>query len=47
MIARIPMRRTGSPQDLDAPFRMLALAESSYMTGTIITIDGGHSSNAL
>lgn len=47
MIARIPMRRIGSLQDLDAPFRMLALAESSYMTGTIITIDGGHSSNAL
>jgi NAD(P)-dependent dehydrogenase (short-subunit alcohol dehydrogenase family) len=47
LVKRIPMRRIGSLQDLDAPFKLLALAESRYMTGTIITIDGGHSSNAL
>jgi NAD(P)-dependent dehydrogenase (short-subunit alcohol dehydrogenase family) len=47
MIKRIPMRRVGQLADLDAPFRLLALGQSSFMTGSIITVDGGHSINAL
>jgi NAD(P)-dependent dehydrogenase (short-subunit alcohol dehydrogenase family) len=47
MIKRIPMRRIGSLADLDAPFRLLALGQSRYMTGTVITVDGGHSTNSL
>ncbi len=47
LIKRVPMRRIGQLQDLDAPFRVLAHGASRYMTGTIITIDGGHSINSL
>jgi len=47
LIKRIPMRRIGQLDELDAPFRLLALAQSRYITGTVITVDGGHSSNSL
>jgi NAD(P)-dependent dehydrogenase (short-subunit alcohol dehydrogenase family) len=47
LIKRVPMRRIGQLQDLDAPFRLLAHGASRYMTGTIITVDGGHSINSL
>ncbi len=47
LIKRVPMRRIGQLQDLDAPFRLLAHGASRYMTGTIITVDGGHSTNSL
>lgn len=38
-----PMRRLGDPKDIDGAALMLASDASSYITGTIITIDGGHS----
>jgi NAD(P)-dependent dehydrogenase (short-subunit alcohol dehydrogenase family) len=41
------MRRVGQLQDLDAPFRLLALGQSRYLTGAVLTVDGGHSVNAL
>ncbi|MGL4637110.1 MAG: SDR family NAD(P)-dependent oxidoreductase [Beijerinckiaceae bacterium] len=47
LIKRIPMRRVGQLQELDAPFRLLAHGASRYLTGTILTVDGGHSINAL
>jgi NAD(P)-dependent dehydrogenase (short-subunit alcohol dehydrogenase family) len=47
LIKRVPMRRIGRLQDLDAPFRLLAHGASSYLTGAILTIDGGHSINSL
>jgi NAD(P)-dependent dehydrogenase (short-subunit alcohol dehydrogenase family) len=47
LIKRIPMRRVGTLADLDAPFRMLASGASRYMTGAVITVDGGHSNNGL
>ncbi|MGL4240645.1 MAG: SDR family NAD(P)-dependent oxidoreductase [Beijerinckiaceae bacterium] len=47
MIRRIPMRRIGRLADLDAPFRLLALGQSRYMTGALLTVDGGHSVSAL
>ncbi|PWL17196.1 2-deoxy-D-gluconate 3-dehydrogenase [Falsochrobactrum shanghaiense] len=37
-----PMRRLGEMQDLDGAILMLASDASRYMTGTVITIDGGH-----
>ncbi|MGH6763534.1 MAG: SDR family NAD(P)-dependent oxidoreductase [Phyllobacterium sp.] len=40
---RNPMRRLGDPQDIDGAVLMLASDASRYMTGTVITIDGGHS----
>ncbi|MEM1046926.1 MAG: glucose 1-dehydrogenase [Pseudomonadota bacterium] len=42
MMKRIPMRRLGRLEDLDAPFLLLAGDGSAFMTGTILTVDGGH-----
>jgi NAD(P)-dependent dehydrogenase (short-subunit alcohol dehydrogenase family) len=47
LMKRIPMRRVGTLDELDAPFRLLAQGASRYLTGTILTVDGGHSINAL
>lgn len=38
-----PMRRLGDARDLDGAVLMLASDASRYMTGAIVTIDGGHS----
>lgn len=38
----IPMRRFGEFNDLDGPLLLLASDASSYMTGSIIVVDGGH-----
>jgi len=43
MIKRIPARRFGRLEDLDGPLLLLASEASGYMTGTVITIDGGQS----
>lgn len=42
MIKRIPQRRLGKPEDLDGVLLLLAGPGSRYMTGTVITVDGGH-----
>lgn len=47
IVGRIPMRRIGALADLDAPFRLLAHGASRYLTGAILTVDGGHSVNSL
>lgn len=38
---RIPQRRLGDPQELDGAILLLASGASSYMTGSVITVDGG------
>ena len=38
----IPMRRFGEFEDLDGPILLLASDASSYMTGSVLTVDGGH-----
>jgi 2-dehydro-3-deoxy-D-gluconate 5-dehydrogenase len=38
-----PMRRLGEEGDLDGAVLLLASDASRYMTGTVITVDGGHS----
>lgn len=47
MIRRVPMRRLGRPEDLDGAFLLLASDASAWMTGTCITVDGGHLVSAL
>jgi NAD(P)-dependent dehydrogenase (short-subunit alcohol dehydrogenase family) len=39
---RIAMRRYGELRDLDGPLLLLASDASRFMTGSIITVDGGH-----
>ena len=47
MIKRIPQRRLGALQDLDAPLLLLSSEASSYMTGAVIVVDGGHTVSTL
>jgi NAD(P)-dependent dehydrogenase (short-subunit alcohol dehydrogenase family) len=46
-LARIPPRRLGELHELDGPFLLLASDQSSFMTGQIIHIDGGHTLSPL
>lgn len=41
LLRRIPQRRTGELDDLDGPIQLLATDLSRYMTGSVITVDGG------
>jgi NAD(P)-dependent dehydrogenase (short-subunit alcohol dehydrogenase family) len=41
MLNRIPQRRLGNPEELDGVLLLLASNASSYMTGSIVTVDGG------
>jgi NAD(P)-dependent dehydrogenase (short-subunit alcohol dehydrogenase family) len=47
MIKRIPMRRLGRPEELDGALLLLATDASSWMTGAVIAVDGGHLNSAL
>ena len=41
MISRVPIKRVGKLSDLDGPLLLLASDAGGYMTGSIITVDGG------
>ena len=47
LVKRVPMRRFATPADLDGPLLLLASAAGGYMTGSVITVDGGMSLSAL
>jgi NAD(P)-dependent dehydrogenase (short-subunit alcohol dehydrogenase family) len=47
LVARIPQRRLGQLEDLDAPLLLLLGEGSRYMTGSVITVDGGHLVSSL
>ena len=45
MIKRIPFRRTGALEELSGPLLMLCSDAGSYVSGTVISVDGGHAVN--
>lgn len=42
MVKRIPMRRLGELHELTGPLILLASDASTFMTGSVIEVDGGH-----
>jgi len=42
LIRRIPQRRTGELDELNGPLLLLASDAGSLMTGSAVTVDGGH-----
>lgn len=47
LIDRIPQRRIGQPEHLDGALLLLASEAGEFMTGSIITVDGGHTVSSL
>ena len=47
MRKRVPMRRFGQYKELDGALLLLASDAGSYMTGTTIVVDGGHTVMSL
>jgi len=47
MIRRIPQRRVGRPEDLDAPLLLLCSEGGAYITGAVLAVDGGHLVSSL
>lgn len=40
--SRIPQQRFGQPEDLDGPLLLLCSPAGAFMTGSVVTADGGH-----
>jgi len=47
LISRIPLRRLGQTGDLDGALLFLASPASAYVTGAVISVDGGHGVAAI
>ena len=47
LAARVPLRRVGQPSDLDGALLFLASPASAYVTGAVISVDGGHGIAAI
>ena len=47
LIERIPQRRIGQPEHLDGALLLLASEAGAFMTGSVITVDGGHTVSSL
>lgn len=47
MIKRMPFRRLGNLPELDGPLLLLASDASSYMSGSVLVVDGAHTQNSL
>jgi NAD(P)-dependent dehydrogenase (short-subunit alcohol dehydrogenase family) len=45
--SKVPMRRLGQLEELDGPLLLLASDAGSFITGTVINVDGGHLNNSL
>jgi NAD(P)-dependent dehydrogenase (short-subunit alcohol dehydrogenase family) len=47
LISRIPLKRLGQSEDLDGALLFLASPASAYVTGAVISVDGGHGVAAI
>jgi NAD(P)-dependent dehydrogenase (short-subunit alcohol dehydrogenase family) len=47
LIARIPLKRIAQAPDLDGALLFLASPASAYVTGAVISVDGGHAVAAI
>jgi NAD(P)-dependent dehydrogenase (short-subunit alcohol dehydrogenase family) len=47
MVKRIPQRRLGKPEDLDGALLLLASDAGAYITGSVLSVDGGHHVSSL
>jgi len=47
LINRIPQRRIGQLAELEGPLLLMCSDAGSYMTGTILAVDGGHLTSSL
>ncbi len=43
MTAAVPLQRLGEPEDIAAAYAFLASADASYITGTVLEVNGGMS----
>ena len=47
LVARVPMGRIGRMAELDGPLLLLASDAGSFMTGSVVVVDGGHLCSSL
>ena len=47
IISRTPLERVGEPEEVSSIVAFLCLPASSYITGQIISVDGGFTANGF